>query len=202
MTMHHRPSSIAVPTRPSLAWPGVVDTLHARLPHLVLPASPATTFTLLCHDPVASGQGMITRMSGGTFMYIYPVADPTTMLTSAATIWPGSVFELFVRQPAGRLLVVDYTLTAVTSHGGPVDLRLDAIEFPGNSVLTHMTATTRAVVGGLGSLERFPVDQILPNAAHEVFAVPASINDLWSILTLTVDIPSLIYLSQVTIHLA
>ena len=48
-----------------------------------VPVSPATTFTLLCHVPVVPGQGMITGMTGGTFMYIYPVADPTTMLTSA-----------------------------------------------------------------------------------------------------------------------
>jgi hypothetical protein len=146
---------------------------------------------------------MIGAMQGGMFLYLYRVSDPTSILTSAARLTHGFGVELVLRQPANSLLVIDYTLTAVTGRGrsGSIDVDCTARDYTDESVITTASIRMPSVSTPLDPLT-FGVDGILPNASHHVFGVPSPAGDRWVTVSLEVPSACAVFLSAVTVHAA
>jgi hypothetical protein len=189
----HRPSA-------PLAWPAATQALAAVQPHLTLPQEPASAFSLLCHQPVAAGQGMIDAMQGGMFFYLYRITDPTSQLASVARVIPGFGFDLLLRQPAARLLVADYTLTGVTEHGRAVTLRYTAADYQSEELLVTVSADLASV--SAPSPRLFGVDGIAPNARHQVVGVPPPDTERWVTVSLDLVSSGAVFVSGVTVHVA
>jgi hypothetical protein len=146
---------------------------------------------------------MIGAMQGGMFFYLYPVSDPTSVLTSAARVVEGFGLDLALLQPATRLLVADYTLTGVTGslRPSPISLECTAREYADESVITTVSIRMPTVSGAPDPL-RFPVDRILPNAGHQVVAVPPTDRERWVAIGLEVPSACVVFVSAVTVHVA
>jgi hypothetical protein len=144
---------------------------------------------------------MIDAMDGGMFFYLYRVADPTSVLTTAARLIEDFGFDLLLHQPANRILVPDYTLTAVTDHSGSVNVECTVRDYvDDSSVITTVPIRMPSVRYGGPDLFTFGVDGILPNASHQVVAVPPAATDRWVTVRLEVGSGCLVFLSAVTVH--
>ena len=185
-----------------IAWSSLRDTLVRFQPHLALPQTRISTFGLTCHVPVVPGDGMIDAISGGMFLYHYRVPDPTSELTSAAMVTEAGGLDILLRQPAGRLLVAEYTLTCITERGARVDARFSVMGYTDERVLTEVTIPLASTRVDPPLRQHFLVDRILPNSTHQVVGVPSSDSERWITIATTVSTTCIVFVSEVTVHIA